>query len=812
MAMLISSQTSAGVNKPIENNNCESLISQKADTVPISRFDSPPTIDGRLDEVVWKRAARLTDFYQTQPGDNIAPTNPTEVIIGYDSKFLYLGIHAVDNPGKIRATLAKRDDITRDDTIAIYLDTFNDQRRSYLLMFNPLGVQQDGIYIEGREIDFSVDIVMRSKGMIVEDGYSIEVEIPFKSIRYEIGEDKAWGIHVLRQIKYLDEENSWMPLCRDKAGLDKVSGKETRARFLAQAGYISNIVAITAERTLDMIPVVTFSETGRRVRKFSASSISSGPLFGDSERFVNEPLNTDLGLTGKLRLTSSITLDSAWNADFAEVEADQPQITANQRFPLFFEEKRPFFLENIEIFRTPLQSVYSRTIVDPDLAIKLSGKSSRTNFGLMLAGDNAPGNFSEEERSNPVLYSEIERFIDKNAYIGALRISRDVGDQSNMGMIATSYNFIDKHNHLAGVDGRISLRPNTFLTFQLAGTNSRRYFYSPAKDQDFYRTGNGFGYFSEISRTGRHFNVQLAGEGYTPDYRTDVGFTQRTNINRWSIFSRYNSEPREDSLLISWSLLYTFLVQGDWQGRMNYSYYYPRILLNFKRQTFLNFYFYRDYARLFEEEFGATRTTTRPGSFVGAPERSTVYKGLVIEGGTAPSKKYSFNVSVDVAWDFLDFDFGAGPKFPRVSPAALDDPDAPLDPGPGRTLYATASVAYLPTDAMRFSFDYTKSFLVRNDTKRLAFDQNLYTFRANYSFTRFIFARARLDYDTLKSNVTTQLLFGYAPNPGTAFYIGYNDDLNYNGFNTVMNRFEPNFRRNKRTLFIKMSYLLRHGF
>ncbi len=794
----------AAATAPI--NSREGLPPDKARAVRMARFVSSPAIDGRLDEGVWQQATVLKDFYQTQPGDNIAPSSPTVAMLGYDDKFLYAGIRAFNDPRKIRATLAKRDEVTNDDHVAIYLDTFNDRLTAYVLMLNPLGIQQDGIFTEGREPDYSVDVVMQSKGMLTGDGYTIEIAVPFSSFKYEAGNGKLWGIHILRQIKSLDEENSWMPLRRDKTGV-----KETRARFLAQAGHLTGPESIPTARTLEFIPTFALSETGKRVRTLPALSVETNPSLTDPGRLLNQSVKPDPGLTAKIRLTPSISLDSAVNPDFGEVEADQPQITANLRFPLFFEEKRPFFLEGIDLFRTPVQAVHTRTIIDPDAAMKLSGKAGRTSFGLMLASDNAPGNFSEEERTDPILLPNIERFLGKNAHVGVLRLRRDVGNQSSVGMIATSYNFIEKYNHLAGIDGRLSVGPNTFFNFQLLGTTSQRFFYAPKADQNIYRTGKGFGYFTEINKTGRRLSVQFAGEGYTPDYRADVGFTPRVDMNRWSMFARYNSEPKPNSKLISWSLLYTFLEQFDWRGRRQYGYHFPSLLLNFKHQTFLNFYLYRDFLRLFEEEFGPHRTATRPGAFAGASERSTVFKGLVIQAGTAPSKKYSFKASIDNAWDQFDFDFGAGQKFPRVSPAALVNPNAPLDPGPGKALNMTASATYQPIDALRVSLDYTKSRLVRNDIKRVAFDQNLYSLRTNYYFTRFTFARTRLDYDTMIANVRGQFLLGWTPNPGTALYMGYNEDLNYDGFNSFTNHYEPGLRRNSRVFFMKFSYLLRHG-
>jgi hypothetical protein len=160
----------------------------------------------------------------------------------------------------------------------------------------------------------------------------------------------------------------------------------------------------------------------------------------------------------------------------------------------------------------------------------------------------------------------------------------------------------------------------------------------------------------------------------------------------------------------------------------------------------------------------------------------------------------------------LDYDFGAGPKFPRVSPGALIDPNAPQDPGPGNNVHIESNLSYQPTNALSLSLDYTRDSLARRDTRKLAFVENIYTLRGTYQFTRFLAARARIDYDSLGSSVRGQFLFGWTPNPGTAFYVGYNDDLNFNGFNPFSGHLEPGFRRNGRTFFIKFSYLIRKSF
>ncbi|OLD59533.1 MAG: hypothetical protein AUI33_16395 [Ignavibacteria bacterium 13_1_40CM_2_61_4] len=234
--------------------------------------------------------------------------------------------------------------------------------------------------------------------------------------------------------------------------------------------------------------------------------------------------------------------------------------------------------------------------------------------------------------------------------------------------------------------------------------------------------------------------------------------------------------------------------------------------MNFQKNTYLGFGLGLGYERLFEEEFGLKRTKTHAGAFFGGPERSTNQFSPYMYGGTKPSQKYSLNWFMAYGHNSFDFDFGAEPKFIRVSPAALADPSAPLDPGPGDSLDMNLEFGYQPTKPLNMSLSYSKSSLRRNDTHLLAFQDNIYSFRSTYQFSRFVFARARVDYDTLSSRTRAQFLFGYTPNPGTAFYLGYNDDLVRNGFNPFTGQLEPGFRRNGRTFFIKMSYLFRKSF
>ena len=794
------------------------LPPEKAQPVRLPLFDKPPVIDGKLDDEVWKRAIVLKDFYQVQPGDNIAPSKPTEVMLGHDAKFLYIAFHCYDEPDKVRANIPKRDHIFDDDYVGILFDTFNDSRKAYEFDLNPLGVQADGIWTDGQGEDFNPDVVLESKGLLTTDGWTVEVAIPFKSLRYVAGKDKLWGAHFWRRIKRFNNElDSWMPLDRDKSST------------LAQEGHLSGLEGISTERTLELIPSLTLSETGNRKASLTPAQRSAGLL--DPGRFVNDPIKFDPGLTGKFTITPNVTLDFAVNPDFAQVESDQLVVTANQRFPIFFAEKRPFFLEGVDIFNTQIAAVHTRAIIDPDVAVKLTGKVDRNTFGLLVASDNGPGNFSADERltANP-------RLIGKNASIGILRLKHDIGKDSFIGFLGTYRRFVDTYNELGGFDSRLRINQQTTFSAQALVTHSRRNFFYPDLGQSLDRAENGFIYATDFNRSGRRFSYDYSTVGRTRYYRADVGFNRRTNTNNHNLFFQYRSEPKPKARLVNWRVYNAAGTNFDWQGRSQIFNNESQIQFNLQRQTSIGIGLDKGYERVFEEEFGMKRpagsncAATNTCTFAGNDnERSASNGGMYIFANSTVSKKFNFNAFVDQSYGNLDFDFGAGPRFPRASIPAVAARNAqaagqcnganppavcraPRDPGPGSFFSMNASVTYQPSTPLNLTMSFTKQRLRRNDTHPLAFDENIVSMRGTYQFTRFIFARGRIDFDSIASSVKGQFLFGWTPNPGTALYIGYNDDLNRNGFSPFTNQLEPGFRRNGRTFFIKMSYLFRKSF
>jgi hypothetical protein len=497
--------------------------------------------------------------------------------------------------------------------------------------------------------------------------------------------------------------------------------------------------------------------------------------------------------------------------------------------------------------------VNTRAIVDPDIAAKLTGRRGKNTFGLIYASDNAPGNYSNDERedlricqnqreTNPNIVCSNDRFIDKNADIGVFRFKRDVGREHNVGLFATTYNFTDLHNNTVGLDGRFKLSPKIVSDFMVIGTNSRRCFFNPDFNQvenpaqglenrnkcggslNEYRTGNGFGYRAAVERADRNLYMNFLATGRTIDYRADVGFTSRVDTNYLGSFIQYQTDRDAKKSIIYKRLFNESNISYDWKARLQGMRSNTQGMLAFQRQTFVGAGFELGYERVFEHEFGAIRKANRPGAFFGDDsERSAFRKEIYGFVETTPVKQLFASVVLSYSFGNLDYDFGAGQKFPRVSApylawrqSCLVNPacgNAPaLDPGPGDVLFIESSIRYQPTSAWQVQINYNRSRLTRNDTERVAFDDNIFSLRSTYQFTRSVFARMRLDYSNISTRVRPQLIFGWTPSPGTALYAGYNDDLNYNGFNPYTRQFEPGFAGNGRTFFIKASYLFRKSF
>ena len=304
----------------------------------------PPTVDGRLDDAVWQDAARITEFVQRQPVEGAPATEDTEVFLAYDNSNIYLAFHAkYQDPGILRANRVDRDRAGfGDDTIRVYFDTFLDQQRAYVFSVNGYGVQGDSIVGGGfggggrggggrsriPRGDSSWDALFNSGGQPVEDGFTAEMAIPFKSLRYPArgrAVPHTWGFQIVREIRGKAETVVWSPVSRDIAG------------FLPQMGVLDGMRGLSSSHNLEIQPTFT-------AFRFGTFDEALGTVVDGDPR-------PEGGANFKYGVTSNLTADFTLNPDFSQIESDRPQVEVNQRFALFFPELRPFFLEGAEIFQ-----------------------------------------------------------------------------------------------------------------------------------------------------------------------------------------------------------------------------------------------------------------------------------------------------------------------------------------------------------------------------------------------------------------------------------------------------------------------------
>jgi hypothetical protein len=357
------------------------------------------------------------------------------------------------------------------------------------------------------------------------------------------------------------------------------------------------------------------------------------------------------------------------------------------------------------------------------------------------------------------------------------------------------------------------------------GTHTRTNFYDPKTDTVSYKTGNGVGYRAYLERSGRNLYMNFVAQGRSPFYRADVGFTNRYDTNYFGSYIQYETDRKAKNTIVSKRVWNETNISVDWKGRKQYFITNTRGQLALQRQTYIGVNFQLGSEGVYENEFGPIRNATQAGAFSGpSGERQANFVAGQFFIETTPNKKLYLFFFTDYTAGQMEYDFGAGPDFPRASQAYVNYlqqcelipstcGNVPgLDPGPGDQWMVESTVRYQPTTAFQTQLNYTKRRLVRHDTGRVAFDDNIYSWRSVYQFTRNVFARLRLDYSSLSHRARPQFVFGWTPSPGKALYVGYNDDMNYNGYNPYTGRRESGLRGNGRTFFIKASYSFRKSF
>jgi hypothetical protein len=410
----------------------------------IPRTFSPVRVDGILDEEAWTQAWVWQLAYEVEPGENIPAPVRTEVLLIHDHTHLFVAFRAFDpEPAAIRAHLSDRDDAWSDDWVAVILDTFNDERRNYLLGVNPLGVQLDTIeaWPEGNG---EWDGIWHSAAKITDWGWTAELKIPFSTLRFQRSSGpQLWGFDAIRGYPRL----RWHKM-----------GAFPRDRsnncYLCQAIKIEGFDGVSPGRNLEVVPTLTAARTETR------EDFPHGPL--DSSDY-----ETEAGITARWGFTPNLTLAATLNPDFSQVEADARQLDINEPFALFFPEKRPFFMEGADFFETLFDAVYTRTIRDPSWGLKLTGKEGRHTVGAYVAEDDVtnlifPGSQGSGGTS-----------LAMQSTAAVLRYKHDIGNRYTLGFLLTDREGHSYFNRVAGVDADLRFNATERVRLQLLGSSTR---------------------------------------------------------------------------------------------------------------------------------------------------------------------------------------------------------------------------------------------------------------------------------------------------------------------------------------------------
>lgn len=491
-----------GVSEPPAYSGRDRQLSAR-----IPRIEADIAVDGTLDEEPWGRAALLTGFSQYAPTDGLPASDSTQVFVWYSPTAIHFGIRAFESHGTPAATLANRDRIFGDDNIQILIGTFHDGRQALMFAMNPLGVQADGALIEGsnsgqggflggalqgrEQADLSPDYVFQSRGRVTDWGYEIEIRIPFKSLRFQPAREQSWNLNVVRQVKHSGFEDSWAPALRASPS------------FLGQSGEIVGLTGLHRGLVMDLNPEAT--------QRVDGAPDSTGAFARDAGRI-------QIGGNVRWGISNSLGLNGTVHPDFSQVESDAGQLGFDPRQALFFPEKRPFFLEANELFAVPSNLIYTRRIVQPIAAVKLTGNSHGTSIGFLSAVDQRASSISG----------------DVNPVFNIVRLQRSLGARSRIGIAYTDWVDGGNSNRVADVDGRFAFGGIYAFNYQLAVSRTHR--------NDTTTTAPLWG--SSFSIRGRHFGLSSTFFGISDQFRTASGFVGRNGLVHanvdpsWTVYGR----------------------------------------------------------------------------------------------------------------------------------------------------------------------------------------------------------------------------------------------------------------------------------
>jgi len=677
----------------------------------IPRLSHAPKIDGVLDNPIWeKEALKIEDFVQLTPKENGPPTEKTVAYVGYDEKNLYLAFRCFDSDAaKVRCSITSRDNIIDDDWILLMLDTFNEKRRAFSFFLNPAGIQIDAMRTEeggSDNFDLSWDTVFDSAGTIDKDGWTAEIAVPFKSIRFPDQETKAWNIVLARNLPRKGEIMLWPSYSRDVPGL-LTQGQIWRIRGRVEKG-----------KNLEVMPILT------------------------SLQRQGESLNVQPGANVKYGVSSNMTLDFAANPDFSHIEADAPQIDVNLRYALRYQEKRPFFMEGMELFSYPqIEMVYTRRIIDPLWGAKISGKFGKTAYGILSAYDVNPSESLWDVHSGGANKNE-------SALFNIVRLKTDVGAGSFLGFSLADKEIDGSWNRVAGLDGQLRFKDRVFVFFQAVASKT---------SDEGEITALAPALYAESYYTTKHWTAGGFFKAIHPAFEVSSGFINRTDYRSGGLFSSLTLYPDKKFLnQVRFQLqagqresYFGSTVQDQW-GRFNLQVRFTEF-----NQLFINLE--RAMERYAEIDFRKTNLTVES----------------------------QMNL---IGWMPFGFFFQTGDSI------NYDPEDAFLGTSNAYGLF----VNFKPSKRLNLGFDLSKQTFWEKAGGKELWDYNVVRMRTVYQLSKPLSLRAIVDYNHYYKEIFGSFLISWVLKPGTVFFLGV--DNNY--LRDELGRYS----RNNYNVFLKFSY------
>jgi hypothetical protein len=769
-------------------------------TLTIPHLSRAPALDDFLgmqpEGEIAQQMAKVTGFVQRNPHDGEKISEETEAYLGYDQKNLYIVFVCFDDAKKVRARMSRREDIYDDDQVEVMLDTFHDRRRAYAFQTTPLGVQWDAIWNEAsREevngnFDTSFDTVWDSKGKVTSRGFVVWMAIPFKSLRFAATKDQEWGIILYRGIYRKTEDAFWPQISY------KVGGR------LGQAATLNGLEGISPGRSIELIPYGV-------LRGFRALDTrdSSNPFFQHATA-QGQP-----GMDAKFVIHDHFVLDVTANPDFSQVESEDPQITVNQRFEVYFPEKRPFFLENEDYFRTPLDLFFTRNIQDPSAGIRLTGREGPYSVGLMSTDDRGPGQ----------AVASYFPLSSTRSYFTIARMSRDIFKQSSVGVLYTDWECptTGEFNRVGGLDTRLKFNANWSLEGQavVSSSNLAGNFFSPSYSSNNCETnlfpfdsgsagkGNYYGGPAQkldLKRDGLHFSYEGIYDDISPGFVTMPGFVNRVDIRELYQTIDYRFRPKK-GWIVDWGPSLNQRYVFDHEGNRLDTDYQPYLAIQGRGQTLIYLFPY--------EEF---RERLRPQDFA--------YLGLAVSqnqdyhehrSGASFQTGYFRKATVGASYYW-----GDGVNFVPAANALPQTLLSRLDTG-------TGTLTFRPIKPLKIENTYLFERLRTIGTNSGIFNDHIVRTKWNWQFTPQLSLRVILQYNSLLANTpgmtnlntflptsrqfNADFLLTYLVHPGTAIYVGYNSDLQNLSVAPRVGVFHTaeGYINDSRQFFVKVSYQFR---